>query len=102
MTDMPALARAALRETEEFHAFLRDWLVGALPRTPAAFARMSEVMAPDLRVISPLGTTTEAAALLTEFEALHGELADRADVFAISVEAPAHVHTAGDCTLVTD
>jgi len=101
MTEMPALARAAVRETEDFHAFLRDWLVGALPRTPAAFARMSGVMAPDLRVISPLGTTTELPALLTEFEGLHGALADRAGAFAITVEAPAHVHTVGDCTLVT-
>lgn len=100
MTDVPPLAAAAIRETTEFHGFLRDWLIGALPRTPAGFSRMALVMAPELAVISPLGMLTRAPALLTEFEALHGVLADRAGDFAITVENAAHVHTVGDCTLI--
>lgn len=99
MPETPPLAAAALRETAELHRFLQDWLRGVSPRTPEVFARMSGVMAPGLAVISPLGTVTRTPELLAEFEGLHGVLAGRP--FAVTVENAAHLHSVGDCTLIS-
>ena len=78
--------RECEREAREFLTFLRDWLVGAAPRSADSFARFSSVMAGGVEVISPLGTVTEREELVSEFEALHGVLVDDADAFRIWVE----------------
>ena len=74
------------QEVRGFHAFLRDWLAGAVPRTAESFARFAGVMGDGLEVISPLGTVTGRDALVDEFESLHGQLAADADAFEIWVE----------------
>ena len=67
-----------LRETVRLHDFLKVWLVGALERTPEAFAAFETALADPCAVVGPLGTRTEREALVAEFEGLHGVLgADR-------------------------
>ena len=74
------------RESVELHVFLRDWLIGALPRTEVAFARFRDVMGEGLLVISPRGTVTSREPLLAEFEGIHGQLAAKGAAFEIWVE----------------
>ena len=74
------------QEVRGFHAFLRDWLVGAVPRTAEAFARFSGALVDEVEVVSPLGTVTGRNALVSEFEGLHGRLAADADAFEIWIE----------------
>ena len=60
------------------HEFVKVWLVGALERTPEAFAAFETALAHPCAGVSPLGTRTERKALVVEFEGLHGVLgADR-------------------------
>ena len=86
------------REVRGFHAFLRDWLAGAVPRSAATFARFSGAMDAGVEVIGPRGTVTPRAALVDEFEGLHGELA--ADAFEIWIENFRCRWAAGDHALV--
>ena len=74
------------QEVRGFHAFLRDWLAGAVPRRAEAFARFSGALDGALEVVSPLGTVTGREALVEEFEGLHGALAGDADAFDIWIE----------------
>ena len=74
------------QEVRGFHAFLRDWLVGAVPRTAETFARFSGALVDEVEVVSPLGTVTGRDALVSEFEGLHGRLAADADAFEIWIE----------------
>ena len=89
------------REVREFHAFLRDWLAGAVPRTGETFARFSGVMGEGLEVIGPRGGVTGREALVEEFEGLHGELAADADAFEIWIENFRCRWAVGDHALVT-
>ena len=89
------------REVRGFHAFLREWLVGAVPRKAEVFARFSGVLDDGLEVIGPRGTTTGRAALVDEFEGLHGQLAAAADAFEIWIENYRCRWAAGDHALVT-
>ena len=74
------------QEVRGFHAFLRDWLAGAVPRTAGTFERFSRAMDGGVEVVSPLGTVTRRDALVGEFEALHGQLAADSDAFDIWIE----------------
>lgn len=87
------------RESVELHNFLRDWLIGALPRTETGFARFKNVMANDLLVISPLGTMTSCAPLLEEFEGIHGQLLAKSDAFEIWIENFRLLRQLGDTAL---
>ena len=89
------------QEVREFHAFLRDWLAGAAPRSSETFARFSGVMGEGLEVIGPRGTVTGREALVEEFEGLHGQLAADADAFEIWIENFRLRWAAGDHALVT-
>ena len=80
------MEKSCEQEVRGFHAFLRDWLAGAVPRTAETFARFSGVMGDGLEVIGPRGTVTGREALVSEFEGLHGELAADADAFEIWIE----------------
>ena len=95
------MERNCEREVREFHAFLRDWLAGAVPRTADTFARFAGVMGDGLEVIGPRGGVTGREALVEEFEALHGELAADADAFEIWIENFRCRWAAGDHALVT-
>ena len=89
------------QEVRTFHAFLRDWLAGAVPRTAETFARFSGVMGDGLEVISPRGTITGRDSLVDEFEGLHGQLAADADEFEIWIENVRCRWLEGDHALVT-
>ena len=87
------------QEVRGFHAFLRDWLAGAVPRSAATFARFSGAMDAGVEVIGPRGTVTGRGALVSEFEGLHGELGT--DAFEIWIENFRCRWAAGDHALVT-
>ena len=89
------------REAVELHDFLRDWLIGRLPRADEAFSRFKGVMGEDLLVISPRGTTTTRVPLLQEFESIHGQLAAKADAFEIWIENFELKRQLGDAVLFT-
>ena len=95
------MEKSCKQEVRGFHAFLRDWLAGAVPRTAETFARFSGVMGEGLEVVGPRGTVTGREALVSEFEGLHGELAADADVFDIWIENFRCRWAAGDHALVT-
>ena len=95
------MEKSCVREVREFHAFLRDWLAGAVPRTAESFARFSGVMGDGLEVIGPRGGVTEREALVSEFEGLHGQLAADADAFEIWIENFRCRWAVGDHALVT-
>ncbi|MEQ9642432.1 MAG: hypothetical protein RIM84_20560 [Alphaproteobacteria bacterium] len=95
------MEQACEKEIVELHDFLRDWLAGALPRTPAAFARFKTVMGDGLQVISPRGTVTGQADILSEFEAAHGAMRHAGDDFRIWVENCRPVRKIGDHALLT-
>ena len=95
------MEKSCEQEVRGFHAFLRDWLAGAVPRTAETFARFSGVMGEGLEVIGPRGTVTGRAAVVTEFEGLHGELATDADSFEIWIENFQCRWAVGDHALVT-
>ncbi|WP_299967576.1 hypothetical protein [uncultured Roseobacter sp.] len=83
---MDDLARRCVQEADRLHVFLQDWLRGTLPRTSEGFAPFATALADPCRVISPLGTVAERAALLSEFESTHGALAEQGDTFVIRME----------------
>ena len=89
------------REVRGFHAFLRDWLAGAVPRGPETFTRFSGAMDAGVEVIGPRGTVTGRKALVDEFEGLHGQLAADADAFDIWIDNFRLRWQAGDHALVT-
>ena len=95
------MEKSCEREVRGFHAFLRDWLVGAVPRTAETFARFSGVMGEGLEVIGPRGGVTGREALVSEFEGLHGQLAAEADAFEIWIENFRCRWAVGDHALVT-
>ncbi len=88
------------REVTDLHVFLEGWLAGTLPRDAATFARFENVIGDGFLIVSPLGTVTDRAALLPEFEAGHGALADQADNFRIWIENYRCVRDLGDRALV--
>lgn len=83
---MDDFAKRCLEEAHRLHVFLQDWLRGTLQRSPEGFAPFADALANPCRVVSPLGTVTERAELLTEFEAAHGALAAHGQAFKIRVE----------------
>ena len=89
------------QEVRGFHAFLRDWLAGAVARTAESFARFSGAMDDAVEVVSPLGTVTGRDALVSEFEGLHGRLAADADAFEIWIENFRCRRVMGDHAVVT-
>ncbi len=88
------------REVTDLHVFLQAWLAGTVPRDAATFVRFEGVIGDGFLIISPLGTITERAALLSEFEASHGVLAGQATDFRIWIENYRCVRTMGDRALV--
>lgn len=88
------------QEVTDLHVFLQAWLDGTVTRDTAVFARFEQVIGDDFLVISPLGTLTDRAALLVEFEGSHGVLANQAADFRIWIENYRCVRTMGDRALV--
>lgn len=90
-----------LKETARLHDVLEAWLVGALERTPAAFAAFETALADPCTVVSPKGMRTERAALVTEFEGLHGVLAADRGRFAVRVRNARVEARLGDHAVLT-
>lgn len=61
-----------VREVIEIEAFFADWISGRLPKTDAAFARFSDVLADSFLLIGPTGREISRAALLEYFSTSHG------------------------------
>ncbi len=59
------------REIEELHAFFVAWFRGELPRTPAAFARFTNVTAPEFTLISPDGALIDYVTAVDWIENAH-------------------------------
>ena len=51
-------------EVVQLHEFFEGWLGGGLANTEANFERLTAVMSPDFRIISPEGTVTDYESLL--------------------------------------
>ena len=86
-------------EAIRLHDFLQDWLTGDLPRTPEAFAAFADALGPGLIVVSPNGSVSERAAILAEFEAIHGAVAADRGAFRIWIENVRILRTEGDLAL---
>ncbi|MEM8742256.1 MAG: hypothetical protein AAGE13_12290 [Pseudomonadota bacterium] len=95
------LAEICVAETKRLHVVLEDWLVGAVAKTDTAFLPFSEALAPELEVISPNGSRTGHAALLSEFYGIHGVLAEDRAAFRIRVENAAAREIAPGLALAT-
>ncbi|WP_298976406.1 hypothetical protein [uncultured Roseobacter sp.] len=98
---MDDFAERCVQEAHRLHVVLQDWLRGTLPRTAEGFAPFADALADPCRVVSPLGTITERAELLTEFEAIHGVLAAQGNAFVIRVENALVLRQWGDHALVS-
>lgn len=98
---MDKFANACVDEAHRLHVVLQDWLRGTLSRTPAGFAPFADALANPCRVVSPLGTVTGSAELLTEFEAIHGVLSAHGEAFVIRVKNAAVLHRWEDHALVS-
>jgi hypothetical protein len=60
------------REIRQLHEFFEGWLDGSLPDTDAAFARLTEALAPDFTMIVPEGETIDRSELLTRLRPANG------------------------------
>jgi hypothetical protein len=78
------LARAAVAEVEDLHAFFAAWL-GGTPPEPDAFARVETALAPSFSLIGPDGRRASRDAVLAGLRAERGA---RGPGFTIRVEAP--------------
>ncbi len=66
------LARAALREVVELHAFFEAWLGGTGPETAAAFSRVESALAQTFRMVSPEGRCHDRAEVLGQLWRAYG------------------------------
>ncbi len=57
------LARAALQEVIDLHAFFEAWLGGTVPNTEAAFSRLPSALAEGFSMVTPDGTRLSRAAV---------------------------------------
>ena len=89
------------REVVELHGFLVHWMAGAVPRSAAAFARFSDVLADGFALISPRGEITERRPLLRELEAAHAVYRAEDPNFRVEVREFRHRRTEGPWCLVT-
>ena len=60
------------REIVELHQFFEDWFLGRLPQVEEAFARFSNHMAKDFRIIPPSGTIITLETLSKHLWDAHG------------------------------
>ena len=74
---------------------------GELPRTPQAFRRFTDALAPEFAIISPRGVLTARDPLIQELEAAHGTQGDPASPFRIWIEDYRPHWRIDDLSLVT-
>ncbi len=66
------LARAALQEVIDLHAFFEAWLGGTAPQTEAAFARLDRALAEGFTMVTPDGVRLPRAAVIEWLRQAHG------------------------------
>ena len=62
----------ALKEVEDLHRFIAEWMTGGLADTDRVFARFAGAMSGEFTLIGPSANITGRAALIAEFRAAHG------------------------------
>jgi hypothetical protein len=62
---------AGAAEVHRHHRVLADWLTGAAPRTPAAFAAFADAHGPAFTLVNPDGRTLDRAAVLAAVADAH-------------------------------
>jgi hypothetical protein len=85
------LARAALREVVDLHAFFEAWLGGTAPNTDAEFARLDAVLAESFTMVSTDGRRLSRADVTGSLRKAHG-LRGRAAPFRIFIVEPEILH----------
>lgn len=98
MVDIAARCR---QEIMTLHHFFVDWFMGNLAATEENFARLSDVLATGMVLISPDGSIQTRDQLLTGIRPAHGARADMTPPFQIWIEDFQLHHHSGDLALVT-
>ena len=88
-------------EITELHRFFVEWMTGELPRTGEAFARVADVLADDMTMITPTGEVMACPPLLTALEAAHGVFTPPDQTFRIWIENFDCRFVLGDLCLAT-
>lgn len=68
------------------HQLIEDWFNGAVPKSEAALARFTSVMAPELTVVMPGGRVANRDELIARFFELHGWWRDSKPAGRIRIE----------------
>jgi hypothetical protein len=67
---------ACRREIEDLHSFFAEWLSGRMEKTQKAFARCSDVLTSDFRIVVPRGTIVTRDELIGALHDSHGSHGD--------------------------
>jgi hypothetical protein len=67
-----ALARAALQEVRDLHAFFETWLGGTVPESAQEFARLESALADGFTMVSPDGHRRSRAEVIGRLRQAHG------------------------------
>lgn len=84
---MSTAADPCAREVLEVHQLIEDWFNGVVPKSDAALARFTSVMAPELSVVMPSGRVVDRDGLIARFFELHGWWADSTPPGRIRIES---------------
>ncbi|WP_262298222.1 hypothetical protein [Microvirga sesbaniae] len=85
MLDQP-LARAALEEVADLHAFFEAWLGGRLDRTRAEFSRLENVLGDEFSMVSPGGAKLRRSDVTSWIWDAHGTRENTAGFRIVAVE----------------
>ena len=66
------LARAALQEVVDLHAFFQAWLVGSVPGTDEAFAQLEVVLEQTFSMVTPDGRRLGRREVIENLRRAHG------------------------------
>lgn len=89
------------QEIIDLHRFFVDWFAGQLPRTDAAFARLNDVLAEGMVLISPAGAIQRRDQILSWIGGAYGTRKEATPPFRIWIEQFQLHHQVGRLALVT-
>jgi len=81
------VARAALREVIDLHAFFEAWLGGTTENSDAAFSRLERALADGFTMVSPDGARLGRTDVIGSLRAAHGARS-RTGPFRIAIHEP--------------
>ena len=90
------LAKRAVREVTELHAFFVTWLRQESAAT-ADFARVETALGPDFRLVNPEGTVDDRATVIAQIKAMRGGLGSD---FVMKILQPSVVWQKDDAVLL--